>query len=346
MIDLSTYYLGMKLRTPLVPSASPLSQEIGSIRRLEDAGASAVVLYSLFEEQLRQEMLELDHHLSAATESFSESLSFFPHASEFRLGPEGYLEHIRKAKEAVQIPIIASLNGATVSGWAKFAKEIEQAGADALECNIYYIPTDPDLKAADVEQTYIDIVWAVKSAVSIPVAVKISPFFSNLANMAKRLDEAGADGLVLFNRFYQPDMNLDALDIQPNVLLSTSEALRLPLTWIGMLYGRIKANLAGSSGVHIPDDVVKLLLVGADVTMVCSALLRHGIGHLRELESGLHQWMEKHERKSVTDLKGSLSQLRGPDPGAFERAQYQNAVKSVQNVVLTGREAWRTLSGE
>jgi dihydroorotate dehydrogenase (fumarate) len=204
MIDLSTQYLGMKLRTPLVPSASPLSQEIGSIRRLEDAGASAVVLYSLFEEQLRQEMLELDHHLSAATESFAESLSFFPHASEFRLGPEGYLEHIRKAKEAVKIPVIASLNGATVSGWAKFAREIEQAGADALECNIYYIPTDLDLKAADVEQTYIDIVWAVKSAISIPVAVKISPFFSNLANMAKRLDQAGADGLVLFNRFSSP----------------------------------------------------------------------------------------------------------------------------------------------
>src|SRR5437016_12209689 len=248
MIDLSTDYLGMKLRTPLVPSASPQSQEIGSIRRLEDAGASAVVLYSLFEEQLRQEMLELDHHLSAATESFPESLSFFPHASEFRLGPEGYLEHIRKAKEAVEIPVLASLNGATVSGWAKFAKEIEEAGADALECNIYYVPTDTELKGADVEQLYVDIVWAVKSAVSIPVAVKLSPFFSNLANMARRLDDAGADGLVLFNRFYQPDIDLDELEVRPNVLLSTAQALRLPLTWIGILYGRLQASLAASSG--------------------------------------------------------------------------------------------------
>ena len=336
MIDLSTDYLGMKLRTPLVPSASPLSQEIASIRRLEDAGASAVVLYSLFEEQLRQEMLELDHHLSAATESFAESLSFFPHASEFRLGPEGYLEHIRKAKEAVRIPIIASLNGATVSGWAKFAKEIEQAGADALECNIYYIPTDPDLKAADVEQTYIDIVWAVKSAVSIPVAVKISPFFSNLANMAKRLDEAGADGLVLFNRFYQPDIDLDELEIRPNVLLSTPQALRLPLTWIGILYGRVQASLAATSGVHDSQDVIKMLMVGANVTMLCSSLLRNGINHLRHMERGMVDWMERHEYESVRQMQGSMSQQRCPDPSAFERAQYMRAVKSLQHLLVRG----------
>src|ERR1700746_905359 len=336
MIDLSTDYLGMKLRTPLVPSASPLSQEIGSIRRLEDAGASAVVLYSLFEEQLRQEMLELDHHLSAATESFAESLSFFPHASEFRLGPEGYLEHIRKAKEAVQIPIIASLNGATVSGWAKFAKEIEQAGADALECNIYYIPTDPDLKAADVEQTYIDIVWAVKSAVSIPVAVKISPFFSNLANMAKRLDEAGANGLVLFNRFYQPDIDLDELEIRPNVLLSTPQALRLPLTWIGILHGRVRASLAASSGVHDPQAVLQLLMVGASVPIMCSALLRNGINHLRYMERGIADWLEQHEYESVRQMQGSMSQQHCPDPSAFERAQYMRAVKSLQHVLVRG----------
>ena len=338
MIDLSTDYLGMKLRTPLVPSASPLSQEIGSIRRLEDAGASAVVLYSLFEEQLRQEMLELDHHLSAATESFAESLSFFPHASEFRLGPEGYLEHIRKAKEAVKIPIIASLNGATVSGWAKFAKEIEQAGADALECNIYYIPTDPDLKAADVEQTYIDIVWAVKSAVSIPVAVKISPFFSNLANMAKRLDQAGANALVLFNRFYQPDIDLEELEIRPNVLLSTPQALRLPLTWIGILYGRVQTSLAGTSGVHDAPDVIKLLMAGANVTMMCSALLRNGINHLHNVENGVVDWMEKHEYESVQQMQGSMSQLRCPDPGAFERAQYMRAVKGMTHIHMAG---WR-----
>ncbi len=334
MIDLSTDYLGLKLRTPLVPSASPLSQEIGTIRRLEDAGASAVVLYSLFEEQLRQEMVELDHHLSAATESFSESLSFFPHASEFRLGPEGYLEHIRKAKEAVKIPIIASLNGATVRGWTKFAKAIEEAGADALECNIYYIPTDPDLKSADVEQAYIDIVWAVKSAVSIPVAVKLSPFFSNLANMAKRLDGAGADGLVLFNRFYQPDIDLNELEVRPNVLLSTPQALRLPLTWIGILYGRLQASLAASSGVHDPQDAIKLLMVGANVTMLCSALLRNGVNHIRHMERGITEWMEQHEYESVQQMQGSMSQVRCPDPSAFERAQYMRAVKSLQHVLL------------
>ena len=334
MIDLSTHYLGMKLRTPLVPSASPLSQEIGTIRRLEDDGASAVVLYSLFEEQLRQEMVELDHHLSAATESFPESLSFFPHASEFRLGPEGYLEHIRKAKEAVEIPVIASLNGATVSGWAKFAKEIEEAGADALECNIYYVPTDTELKGADVEQLYVDIVWAVKSAVSIPVAVKLSPFFSNLANMAKRLDDAGADGLVLFNRFYQPDIDLDELEVRPNVLLSTAQALRLPLTWIGILYGRLQASLAASSGVHEPQDAIKLLMVGANVTMLCSSLLRNGVNHIRHLERGITEWMEQHEYESVHQMQGSMSQKRCPDPSAFERAQYMRAVKSLQHVLL------------
>lgn len=333
MIDLSTKYLGMKLRTPLVPSASPLSQEISSIRRLEDAGASAVVLYSLFEEQLRQESLELDHHLSMATESFAESLTFFPQASEFRLGPEGYLEHIRKVKEAVDIPVIASLNGATVGGWTKFARQIEQAGADALECNIYYIPTNPALKAADVEQAYVDIVWAVKSAIEIPVAVKLSPFFTSLANMTRRLDEAGADGLVLFNRFYQPDIDLDELEIRPNVLLSTPQALRLPLTWIGILFGRVQASLAATGGVHDPQDAIKLLMVGANVTMLCSSLLRHGINHLRHMERGIVDWLEQHEYESVAQMQGSMSQLKCPDPSAFERAQYMRAVKSLQHVM-------------
>lgn len=336
MIDLSTQYLGLKLRTPLVPSASPLSQEISSLRRLEDAGASAVVLYSLFEEQLRQETIELDHHLSAGTESFAESLTYFPQASEFRLGPEGYLEHIHKAKDALNIPVIASLNGATVGGWAKYARQIQEAGADALECNIYYIPTNPDLKAAEIEQTYVDIVWAVKSAVSIPIAVKLSPFFTNMANVAKRLDGAGADGLVLFNRFYQPDIDLEELEIRPNVLLSTPQALRLPLTWIGVLFGRLKASLAATSGVHAPEDVIKLLMVGADVTMLCSSLLRNGINHLRHMERGIVEWMEQHEYESVKQMQGSMSQQRCPDPSAFERAQYMRAVKSLQHVMLRG----------
>jgi len=346
MVDLSTEYLGLKLRTPLVPSASPLSQEISSIKRLEDAGASAVVLYSLFEEQLRQESLELDYRLAEHTESFAESTSFFPQATEFHLGPEGYLEHIRKAKEAVKIPIIASLNGTTVGGWTRYAREIQQAGADALECNIYYIPTDPNLSSAQVEQTYIEILSAVKSSVTIPVAVKLSPFFSNLANMAKRLDATGANGLVLFNRFYQPDIDLEELEVKPNVLLSTPQALRLPLTWIGILYGRIKAGLAASSGVHEPQDVIKLLMVGANVTMLCSTLLRNGINHIRYIEQGVRDWMEQHEYESVQQMRGSMSQIRCADPGAFERAQYMRAVKGIQHVLVTGRESWRLLSGD
>lgn len=346
MVDLSTEYLGLKLRTPLVPSASPLSQEVASIKRLEDAGAAAVVLYSLFEEQLRQESIELDHRLQEHSESFAESQSFFPQAAEFRVGPEGYLEHIRKAKEAVKIPIIASLNGTTVGGWTQYAREIQQAGADALECNVYYIPTDPHLSSAQVEQTYLEILSAVKSAVTIPVAVKLSPFFSNLANMAKRLDAAGANGLVLFNRFYQPDIDLEELEVKPNVLLSTPQALRLPLTWIGILHGRVTAQLAASSGIHEPQDVIKLVMVGAHVTMLCSTLLRNGINHIRYIEQGIREWMEKHEYESVRQMRGSMSQLHCADPGAFERAQYMRAVKGIQHVLVTGRESWRLLSGD
>jgi dihydroorotate dehydrogenase (fumarate) len=337
MLDLTTRYLGMQLRTPLVASASPLSHEIDNIRRLEDAGASAVVLYSLFEEQLRQESLELDFYLSEGTESHPESLSFFPQPGEFVLGPDGYLEHIRKAKAAVKVPIIASLNGSSVGGWIQYATQIQEAGADALECNIYWIVTDPNMTAAQVEQQYLDIVQAVKSAVSIPVAVKISPFFSNLANMAKRLDEAGADGLVLFNRFYQPDIDLATLDLKPNVLLSTPQAIRLPLTWIGILHGKVKASLAATGGVHNPDDVIKLLMVGAQVTMLCSTLLRNGINQVRSIEQGMRQWMEHHEYESVQQMQGSMSQLRCPDPSAFERAQYMRAVKSIQYVTSAVR---------
>ncbi|HXY13849.1 MAG TPA: dihydroorotate dehydrogenase-like protein [Terriglobales bacterium] len=346
MIDLGTTYLGLKLRTPLVPSASPLSQELDSIRRLEDSGASAIVLGSLFEEQLRQESLELEHRLAEHTDSFAEALSYLPEPNEFKIGPEGYLNHIRKAKRAVAVPIIASLNGATFGGWTAYAKELEQAGADAIECNIYAIPSNPDLLAAEIEKDYIEIVKAVKSAVSIPVAVKLSPFFTNMANMAKRFDDVGANALVLFNRFYQPDIDLEELEIQPNVLLSTPQALRLPLTWIGILYGHLRANLAATSGVHGPEDVIKLLMVGADVTMLCSTLLRNGISHLRYIEEGLVRWMEKHEYESVQQMKGSMSQLRCPDPSAFERAQYMKAVKGVQHVSVTSREAWRILTGD
>jgi dihydroorotate dehydrogenase (fumarate) len=345
MIDLSTTYLGIKLRTPLVASASPLSQETEAIRRLEDAGASAVVLYSLFEEQLRQEQVELEQRLSAGSNSFAEAASFFPQPDEFRFGPEGYLKHIGRAKKAVSIPIIASLNGSTVGGWTKYAKQIEDAGADALECNIYFLATDPEVSSNEVEQRYLDIVAAVKSVVAIPVAVKVSPFFSNMANMAKRFDAAAADGLVLFNRFYQPDVNIEELEIEPNVLLSTPQALRLPLTWIGILYGRIRANLAATSGVHGHEDVIKLLMVGADVTMLCSTLLRNGMGQIGEIESGLVDWMKAHDYVSVQQMKGSMSQTRCADPSAFERAQYMRAVKGIDHVVVTGREAWGILSG-
>ena len=332
MTDLSTTYLGLQLRTPLVASASPLSQELDCIRRLEDAGASAVVLYSLFEEQLRQESLELDYHLSAGTESFAESLTYFPQPGEFHTGPEGYLNHIRKVKDAVDLPIIASLNGSTLGGWTSYARQMDEAGADAIELNIYFVPADFDLSAAEVEQVYLDIVRAVKITVQIPVAVKLNPFFSNLANMAKRLEAGGADGLVLFNRFYQPDIDIEELEVKPSVLLSTSQALRLPLTWIGILYGRIKASLAATSGIHRAEDVVKMLLVGADVTMLCSALLRNGVNHLRHVEGGLREWMENHEYESVRQMQGSMSQIRCPDPGAFERAQYMRAVKGLAYV--------------
>ncbi len=325
-MDLSTTYLGLKLRTPLVPSASPLSEEIDSIKQMEDAGAAAVVLYSLFEEQLRQDTAELVHHLEHGTYSTPEALTYFPEPEEFRLGPEEYLKHISAAKAAVKIPIIASLNGSSLGGWTDYAKGIQQAGADALELNIYNIPTDMDLTAAKVEQIYLDIVKAVKSEVTIPVAVKLSPFFTNFANMAKRLDQTGANGLVLFNRFYQPDIDLETLEVKPNILLSTPMAMRVPLRWIALLYGKLHASLAATSGIHRASDVLKMLMAGADVTMLCSALIRHGPRQIGVVERDLVAWMEEHEYESVAQLKGSLSQKNCADPSAFERAQYMKAI--------------------
>ncbi|MBM4086960.1 MAG: dihydroorotate dehydrogenase-like protein [Planctomycetes bacterium] len=327
-MDLTTNYLGLKLRTPLVPSACSLCEDIDNIKRMENAGASAVVLFSLFEEQLRAESAELEHHLEHGVESFAEALTYFPKASEYKLGPEEYLSHISKAKKAVRIPVIASLNGTTVGGWIDYAKQIQQAGADALELNIYYIPTDMDLGAAEVEKTYVEILQAVKSEVTIPVAVKLSPFFSNMANMAKRLDAAGANGLVLFNRFYQPDIDLEELAVKPKVLLSTPQAMRLPLTWIGILHGRVKADLAATSGILTSEDALKMLMVGAQVTMLCSALYLHGIEHIRTIEQGMVKWMEEREYDSVQQMIGSMSQIKCDDPSAFERAQYMRALAS------------------
>jgi len=325
-MDLSTKYLGMKLRNPLVPSASPLSDNVDNIRRMEDAGASAIVLYSLFEEQLTREREALDYHLEHGTESFAESLTYLPATVPFRVGPEGYLNKIRKARESVAIPIIASLNGDSIGGWVDYARKMQEAGANALELNVYMIPTDPARSAAEIEQTYLDILKAVKSVVSIPVAMKLSPYFSSMAGMARRLDEAGADALVLFNRFYQPDMDLDTLEIRPNVLLSTPHALRLPLRWVAILYGRIKADLAATSGVHSGMDVLKVLLAGANVAQLCSVLLQNGIGQIRKIEKEMTDWMEAHEYESVAQLRGSMSQKNCADPSAFERAQYMQAV--------------------
>jgi dihydroorotate dehydrogenase (fumarate) len=325
-MDLTTNYLGLKLRSPLVVSASPLSEDIDNLKRMEDAGAAAVVLYSLFEEQLKQDRLELHQNLQQGTESFAEALSYFPEADEYKLGPEEYLKHIAAAKKATRIPIIASLNGSSAGGWTEYAKQIQKAGADAIELNIYYIPTDMNLTGTEVEMTYLDILKSVKANVSIPVAVKLSPFFSNFANMAKRLDQAGADGLVLFNRFYQPDIELESLEVKPNILLSTPMAMRLPLRWIALLHGKLKASLAATSGIHRASDALKMLMVGADVTMLCSTVIRHGIPQIAMIERELTDWLNEHEYESVKQLKGSLSQKNCPEPAAFERAQYMKAI--------------------
>lgn len=325
-MDLSTTYLGLHLKNPIVPSASPLSRTLDGIKHLEDAGAAAIVMYSLFEEQIHHEAAELDHYLSYGTQSFAEALSYFPETAEYNLGPDEYVEHLRKAKEAVDIPIIGSLNGISTGGWIQYAKKIQEAGADALELNVYYIPTDPKLTGAAVEQRYIDVLKAVKSTVSIPVAMKLSPFFSSMANMAARLDAAGADGLVLFNRFYQPDLDIEALEVIPQVNLSSSQAIRLPLRWLAVLFGKVKASLAATSGVHGAQDIVKLLMAGADVTQLCSALLLHGPGRVAEILEELERWLLEHEYVSVKQMRGSMSQKSVADPSAFERANYMKAL--------------------
>lgn len=325
-MNLTTSYLGFKLRTPLVPSASPLSEKIDNVKRMEDAGAPAVVFHSLFEEQVRLDHHDLQYYLDQGRESYAESLTYFPEHADFKVGPEAYLEHIAEAKAAVAIPIIGSLNGTTFGGWMKYAQEIEQAGADALELNIYSIPGDPDESAEEIEANCLTILAAVKAQLKIPVALKLSPFFTNFAQFARRADRNGADALVLFNRFYQPDIELETLEISPNVLLSTPMAMRLPMRWIAMLHGRIGANLAATSGIHRATDALKMLMAGADVTMLCSVLLRRGIEHLKVIEREMREWMEEHEYESVEQLKGSMSQKNCPDPGAFERAQYMRAL--------------------
>jgi len=328
MIDLSTQYLGLTLKNPLVVSASPLGQHIDNIRRMEDAGASAVVLHSLFEEQLTLESRELDRFLSEGTESFAEALSYFPDMNDYRLGPEGYLQHIQQAKAAVKIPIIASLNGVSAGGWAKYAKNMEEAGADALELNIYYVATHADLTGSDVEQMYIDLVSQVKETARIPVAVKLGPYFTSVANLAQKLDAARADALVLFNRFYQPDFDLENLEVVPNLTLSTPYELLLRLHWVAILYGHIRADLAITGGVHSAHDVLKAMMAGAKVAMMTSVLLKEGIDHLKTIHADLLNWMEEHEYDSIRQMQGSLSQQKVAEPAAFVRANYMKVLSS------------------
>ncbi|MEK9163668.1 MAG: dihydroorotate dehydrogenase-like protein [Chloroflexota bacterium] len=333
MPDLSTTYLGLKLSSPLVPSASPLSKSIDNIKRMEDAGAAAVVMYSLFEEQINQESHELDYYLTHGAESYAEATSYFPEPKEFTLTPDQYLEHIRRAKTAVKIPIIGSLNGVSTGGWVKYAQKIEQAGADALELNIYFIPTDPLLSSVDIEYNLLDLVNDVRRTVKIPLAVKLSPFFTNLTNVVRRLDETGVNGLVLFNRFYQPDIDLDSLEVVPRVTLSSPfspHAMRLPLRWIAILYGRLKADLAATSGIHNAQDVLKMLMAGATVTMMASELLSNGIDRLKVIRQDMIQWMEEHEYDSVAQMRGSLSQQSVKFPAAFERAHYMRAITNYE----------------
>jgi len=328
-MDLKTNYMGLELKNPLVPSASPLSQHVDNVRAMEDAGASAVVLFSLFEEELIHEQRELDYYLIRDAEAYNEATSYFPDIDSFKTGPEGYLEHIRKVKDAVDMPVIASLNGVSTGGWVSFASKIEQAGADALELNVYFIPTDAQMVGTEVEQIYLDILADVKRAVKIPVAMKLSPYFSSLANMATRLSDAGADGLVLFNRFYQPDIDLEKLEVSPTVSLSTSNSTRLPMRWLAILRGVVKASLAASSGVHTAEDVIKMLMVGADVTMMTSALLQHGVGHIKTVHQAIERWMNEHEYDSIEQMKGSMSRKSYQAPAAFERANYMKALHSL-----------------
>jgi dihydroorotate dehydrogenase (fumarate) len=327
-IDLSTTYLGLKLKNPLVASSSPMCHDIGNLRRMEDAGAAAVVLQSLFEEEIEIESDELDRFMDQGSDVSAEATTHFPELMHSVDRPDAYLEHIRKAKQAVKIPVIASLNGVSKGGWLSYAKQMQQAGADALELNIYYIPVDPAISGEQVERNYVELVEAVKAEVRIPVAVKLGPYFSSLSNMAVKLDAAGADGLVLFNRFYQPDYDLESLEVVPNLILSNSHELLLRLHWIAVLYGNVKADLALTGGVHSAPDVVKAMMAGARIAMMTSALLKRGISYLDTLATELLIWMGEHEYDSIRQMQGSMSRNAVPQPKAFERANYVKVLSS------------------
>ena len=324
--DLRTTYMGLELANPMVAAASPLTGTIDGLLALQDAGASAVVLQSLFEEQIKHHELQVDSILESFTDSFSEARDFFPALDAYNLGPESYVRLVEQAKEVLEIPVIGSLNGVSRGGWTRYARLIEEAGADALELNVYFVSADPRVGAAEAEARYVDLVADVAGSISIPLAVKIGPYFSSLANMAMRLSAAGAQGLVLFNRFLYPDISLHRMKVVPTLHLSSSEEALMPLRWIAILSGQLKVSLAASSGIHSAHDVVKLLLAGADVTMMASALLRRGPDHLRHVISGLGAWLDEHEYTSLKEMKGSMSQAASPEPGAFERANYMRSL--------------------
>jgi len=334
MVDLSTSYLGLELKNPLVASASPLSKKIDTVRKLEEAGVSAIVMYSLFEEQIVHESLALDHYLNMGTESYAESTSYFPDLGQYNVGAEGYLEHLRKIKSSVSIPVIASLNGISTGGWIDYAQRLEQAGADAIELNMYDVPSEPVWTSQELEKRYVDLVRDIRTRIHVPLAVKLSPFFTSIPNVAMRLVQSGANGLVLFNRFIQPDLDIETLEVTPQLELSTSSELRLPLRWVAILSGKINADLALTGGVHTAADMVKSVMAGASVTMVTSEFLAHGIHRATEMLSDLEQWMVQYEYTSVKQLRGSMSQKNVREPNAFERANYMKALTSYDNRIL------------
>jgi dihydroorotate dehydrogenase (fumarate) len=328
MIDLSTTYLGLKLKNPIVASASPLSKKIEQVKRMEEAGISAVVMYSLFEEQIIHESLELDHYLARGTESFAEALTYLPDAGTYSLLPDRYVANVEKLKKAVNIPVIGSLNGVSKGGWTRYARLIQDAGADALELNLYFIPTDSAIPAQELEDAQVELVASVKSSIKIPLAVKLSQFYTSLPHFMKRLAKAGTDGLVLFNRFYQPDFDIEELNISPTLDLSSSSDLRLPLRWIALQYGQVDVDFALTSGVHSATDILKAMMAGAKVSMMASELLRNGADSVSNILAELQTWMEEHEYTSIKQMQGSMSQKSVAEPAAFERANYMKVLSS------------------
>ncbi len=332
MTDLSTRYLGLTLKNPIVASASPLTKKLDTAKKLDEFGVGAIVMYSLFEEQIIHESLELDHYLSRGTDSFAEALSYLPDTGTYAMGPGKYIDQLTAVKKAVSVPVIASLNGVSKGGWTRYAKYCQDAGADALELNLYYLASDPELTGQELENTYVDLVADIKNTVQLPVSVKLSPFVTALPNLAKRLVEAGADGLVLFNRFYQPDFDLDNLEVVHSLVLSNSDELRLPLRWISILYGRINADLALTTGVHTATDVIKSMMAGASVTMLASEILKNGYGRIPDILSTIAYWMKEHEYESIRQMQGSMSQKAVREPAAFERANYMRVLGAYRDL--------------